>query len=380
MSSEGMKPAAPAAGRCSPLRRVLRVGIRRTLAVLGASAFAAAAWAQPSPSAVPPAASAAAPTASAAARTFATVGERVIPLSDYQRALQVAVRERYYHAKPPEAEYARFQREVGADVVNRVLLLAEARRRGLRVAPEKLAAAVAGYDAQYGQSANWRAHREAMLAAVLPQLEGDDLLAQLSAQVRAVGLPDEAAASAYHAAHQDLFTEPEQLRLSVILLRVDPRANQAAWDSAHAEARALHARLVAGEPFDELARLHSADRSAAAGGRLDGIHRGMLPEAVQAVVDALPQQDGAVQRGLPALAEPVQVLEGLLVLRLEERRPARARAYAEVRERVAELWQRDEAQARWDALIESLRRATPIRVDESLYAPLPAPVDKASAG
>ena len=41
------------------------------------------------------------------------------------------MRKKYYHAKPPEAEYAKFQREVGDEVVNRVLLLDEARRRGI---------------------------------------------------------------------------------------------------------------------------------------------------------------------------------------------------------------------------------------------------------
>jgi parvulin-like peptidyl-prolyl isomerase len=386
MSSEAMRAgrssAIPARARgyarpCAGQGRAPWLALACALAVGWASGASAQ---QAAPSTAAPSAPAVGATPQAA-RTFATVGEQAIPLTDYQRALQVAMRERYYHAKPPEGEYARFQREVGADVVNRVLLLAEARRRGLKASADKLAAAVAGYDQQYGASANWRAHREAMLAAVLPQLEGDELLAQLSAQVRAVEAPDEATAQAYHGAHRDLFTEPEQLRLSVILLRVDPRSPQAAWNSAQAEAQALHARLVAGEPFDELARLHSADRSAANGGRLEGIHRGMLPEAVQAAVDALPRQDdGGVLRGLPALAEPVQVLEGWLLLRLDERQPARERAYAQVRERVAELWRRDESQARWNRLIDSLRRATPIRVDESLYAPLPAPADKAPAG
>jgi parvulin-like peptidyl-prolyl isomerase len=308
--------------------------------------------------------------ASAAARhdaPFATVGNTVISGADYQRALAVAIRKKYYHAKPPEAELAKFQREVGDDVVNRVLLLAEARRRGIQPDRDKIAATVAGYDAQYKGSANWSANRDKMLANVVPQLERDSVYERLEKLVKTVPEPSPAVARAYYDKHRELFVEPEQVKLSVILLKVDPSSPQAAWNGAHAEAKALHQKLLAGADFAELARLHSGDRSASRGGEMDYTHRGMLPEAVHGVVDKLqPRQ----------LSEPVQVLEGVAILRLEDRRAALPRSFEQVRERAADLWQRDEAQARWAKLIAELRRASTIRIDESHYAPLRATSDK----
>jgi parvulin-like peptidyl-prolyl isomerase len=318
--------------------------------------------------AAPPAVAA---TPAPAAGVFATVGDTVISRTDYQRALSVAMRKKYYHAKPPEAEFARFQREVGDEVVNRVLLLAEARRRGIVPDREQIAAAVAGYDAQYAGSANWQANRAKMLAAVLPQLENESLLERLGQLVKWVPEPAEPVLRAYYERNPALFIEPEQVRLSVILLKVDPSSPQAVWDAAHAEGRQLHQRLLAGADFGELARLHSGDRSAAAGGQMDYAHRGMLPEAMHGVVDKLQARD---------LSEPVQVLEGVAILRLDDRRPARQRAFEPVRPRAVELWQRDQAQARWTELIDTLRRGAAIRIDESLYAPLSATTDKAHAG
>ncbi len=321
-----------------------------------------------------PAAAPAAPSATATPRRdtpFATVGDVVISGADYQRALAVAMRKKYYHAKPPEAELAKFQREVGDDVVNRVLLLAEARRRGIQPDRDKLAATVAGYDAQYKGSANWAANRDKMLANVMPQLERDSVYERLEQSVKAVPEPSPAVARAYYEKHRELFVEPEQVKLSVILLKVDPSSPQAAWNSAHAEAKTLHKKLLAGADFAELARLHSGDRSASRGGEMDYTHRGMLPEAVHGVVDKLqPRQ----------LSEPVQVLEGVAILRLEDRRAALPRSFEQVRERAADLWQRDEAQARWAKLIAELRRASTIRIDESHYAPLRAASDKPRAG
>lgn len=304
-------------------------------------------------------------------KPFATVGDTVIAAVDYQRALSVAMRKKYYHAKPPEGELAQFQREVGDELVNRVLLLAEARRRGLQPDRDQIAAAVAGYDRQYGGSATWAASRETMLAKVVPELEAQSLLERLQQQVKAVPEPGEAVARGYYDRHRDLFVEPEQVKLGVILLRVDPSSPQAKWDAAWAEARTLHARLAAGADFASLAKLHSGDRSAANGGAMDYTHRGMLPEAVHGVVDAL--QPGQ-------LAAPVQLLEGIAILRLDGRRTAQQRRFDEVRARAADLWQRDEGEARWKALIATLRRGTSIRIDESHYAPLRAPAEKARAG
>jgi parvulin-like peptidyl-prolyl isomerase len=144
----------------------------------------------------------------------------------------------------------------------------------------------------------------------------------------------------------------------VILLKVDPSSPQAAWNAAHEEARRIRQRLAAGADFAELAKLHSGDLSAGRGGDMGYIHRGMLPAPVQAVVDGLAPG---------AISAPVQVLEGVAILRLEDRKVARQRSFDEVRERAGDLWQRAEADAAWKALIADLRKRTSIRIDESQF-------------
>lgn len=323
-------------------------------------ALAAAGLAQAQPNAAP-----------AREPVFATVGQRTITVAEYRQALAVATRKKYYHAKPPEAELAAFQREVGDDLVNRVLLLEEAKRRGIRPDRERIDAALAGYEARYKGSRNWESNRERMLAAVAQQLEADSVLERLQRQVKAIGEPSEREARAYYEQHKELFVEPEQVKLSAILLKVDPSSPQAAWNAAHEEARRIHKRLVAGADFAELAKLHSGDLSAGRGGDMGYVHRGMLPEAVHAVVDKL---------ATGAISAPVQVLEGVAILRLDDRKAARQRSFDEVRERAADLWQRAEADAAWKALIAELRRRTTIRIDESHFSQPPGAAGRGRAG
>ena len=232
---------------------------------------------------------------------------------------------------------------------------------------DKIQAAIDGYDRQYKGSANWAANRERMLAAVVPQLENENLLERLETLVRNVPEPSEAMARDFYAKNRQLFVEPEQVKLSLVMLKVDPSSRQPIWDKAMDEAKALHKKLVAGADFAEMARLHSGDKSAAQGGAMDYTHRGMLPEAVHGVVDRL--QPGQ-------LAEPVQLLEGVAIMRLDGRKPALQRGFDEVKARAGDLWQRAEGDARWKALIADLRRRTPARIDESQYGPLRAAADK----
>ena len=248
-----------------------RVALLFAVACLWVSAGAAE---KPRPAGVVVAQSGTKPAAAAAssaaelraAAPFAWVGDVVITGAEYQRALAIAMRKKYYHAKPPEAEVAQFRREVGDDMVNRILLLAEARRRGIQPDREKINATIAGYDAQYKSSPNWAANRERMLAAVVPQLEKDSLFERLEKLVRNVPEPTEAVARAYYDKHKELFVEPEQVKLSVILLKVDPSSTSAVWAGAKAEAESIHKKLVAGASFAELARLHSGDSTAPKGG------------------------------------------------------------------------------------------------------------------
>ncbi len=320
------------------------------------------------PGAAQPAAGTPAPAARGAV-PFAVVGDTIVTSADYDRALAVAMRKKYYHAKPPEAEFALFQREVGEEVVNRVLLLAEARRRGIQPDRDKIKAVVAGYDAQYKGSANWQANREKMLAAVVPQLESESLLDRLDKLVRMGPEPTEAVIRAFFERRKELFVEPEQIKLSVILLKVDPSSKQAVWNSALDEGKRLHKRLLAGADFAELARLHSGDQSGALGGQMDYTHRGMLPEAVHASIDKLKAHE---------FSEPVQLLEGVAILRLDDRRPSSQRTFDAVKERATELWRREDGEARQSKVVADLRRSVTIRIDESHYAPLPAKAEKPS--
>lgn len=293
---------------------------------------------------------------------FAVVGATTITWQEYQTAFQGGMRQKYYHARPPEREVAQFQREVGDRLVNRVLLLDEARRRGIGPDRAVIKRAVDGYDKRYASSAQWKQNRDKMLPPLIAELERGTTVDTLERRVREVAQPSETEARAYYTSHPEQFTEPEQVHLGLILLKVDPSSTTAVWTSAMNEAQQIHVRLQRGVAFAELARMHSSDASSEKGGDLGYVHRGMLPDAIQSqVIDTLKPGQYSM---------PVRLLEGVAIVRLEDRKAARLRAFEDVKARAAELLRRDQGEKAWTALIADLRRKAVIKVDDSRFLPL----------
>jgi parvulin-like peptidyl-prolyl isomerase len=247
-------------------------------------------------------------------------------------------------------------------MINRELLLREAKRRNLAPDHAHIDAKIAAYEARYGDTERWQSEGSKMVAALRKRFEADSLIDALEADVRSVAPPDDATLREYYDAHPDLFTEPARNRVSLILLSVAPSASAAVWKAAGEEAARIRQRLDEGAPFDELARMYSSDTTAEAGGDMGYLHEGMLSANAEQAIAGL--EAGGV-------SDPVQVLEGMAIFKLTEQQPSRLRSFGEVRERAEELWLRDKGEKEWKMLVAELRSASNVDVDTDYLAALP---------
>lgn len=298
---------------------------------------------------------------SAHAAVFARVGDRVISLDEYNATFAAASRGKFYHGKPPEGEIAAMQREVANQMVERILLLREAQQRKLRADQADIQKTVKTYEQRYANSAQWKATRETALPALIERLEQDNLLSQIEKTVRSSVKPSAKQVKAYYGANLAKFTEPEQLRASLILLKVDPSAAAATWSKTEEQAKAFVKRIRAGESFAALSKQYSQDDSAQQGGDLGYLHGGMLPEGGEDVI---------AKMKLGETSEPFRVLEGVALLRLTDRKASKRHEFEEVKVRAEELAQRDLGDAAWSGFLAQLKLKTKIEIDQSRFLPL----------
>jgi parvulin-like peptidyl-prolyl isomerase len=288
---------------------------------------------------------------------FAVVDGAAISAQQFETALAAAIRQKYYHRQPPEGELAALRQEVTDSLVNRVLSLKEAQRRGIRPDEEQVRARFSAFEERYRDRPQWQENRTEVALALTRALEEQSLIAKLEEATRVAPPPTEAGLRAYYEAHPEQFTQPEQLRLSIILLKIDPSSPPAALEQALEQAQDIVKQLADGADFAELARQNSGDRSAAEGGDLGYRHRGMLPQGIETVVDNMAPG---------AISEPLRLLEGLAIFRMTERRPAQLRTLEDVRRNAEELWAREQGETQWRELNVRLRAGADVRIGGDL--------------
>jgi hypothetical protein len=139
----------------------------------------------------------------AAADEFASVNGAAISVTEFEAALAGTLRQKFYHREVPEAKLDEFRREVAQTLIDRLLLQAEVRRRGLVPDAERVRAEIAQYDSRYAQSERWKQNRAALLPGLERMLGEREVLERLQATVRepAPGAPTDEMLRAYYDSH-----------------------------------------------------------------------------------------------------------------------------------------------------------------------------------
>ncbi len=295
-------------------------------------------------------------------KPFAVIGDVEIDPQTFFEAVRVGIRQKFYHGAIPLDKRSVFQREVGSNLVDHVLLVKEAKR--LKMTPEqaKIDENVANYEKKQEKNPEWQAQRATLLPVLIQQLQEQSLAKQLQANVRAIPEPSLDAIQGYYKAHPEKFTEPMDQKVSVILIAVDPSSGGEAWKNALAKAQELAKQLKEGADFAEMATNHSDDASASQGGKMEYSHKGMLAPEAEKALEKL---------AVGGFTEPIMVLEGVAIFHLDGRTPPKLVSFQNAQKRARLLLMREMADQAWETLKKRLREQTPAIINEEYYLPLP---------
>ncbi|TQF11364.1 hypothetical protein FJV41_34615 [Myxococcus llanfairpwllgwyngyllgogerychwyrndrobwllllantysiliogogogochensis] len=249
--------------------------------------------------------------------------------------LTVAEVERESRRLPP-ALRAKFEtgpgrREFIRSLVDKRLLALEAARQGLTATPE-------------------------IRRQVRELEERLSIEALLAAEEHAAAAPTEAEARAFHEAHVERFAEPERLRVARVLVSVASGSTKHAWEQARARADGFRKRLLAGEPVGKVA-VEGEGPERIRGGDLGLLARGELGSE--------PQERAALAlTKVGAVSGVVESSEGVLVLVLLDRRPARVPAFEEVRAAVLGQMRPGGQRKVLSQVLTRLRTAAHVKLEE----------------
>ena len=169
-------------------------------------------------------------------------------------------------------------------------------------------------------------------------------------------------ARAHYDSDPKRFKRPPEVKLRQMLFKVKPGSPEKAYKTAQARARAIIVKLKAGADFAKLAR--SAIRTKGShtrGGELGWIHQGRLIPQLEKIAFSLKKGE---------VSAPIRTLEGYVILRVDDRRPATQLSYKDAGPKLRQRMFKRRATKRKAALIKRQRdKATIVRVKPAKHKP-----------
>jgi peptidyl-prolyl cis-trans isomerase C len=165
--------------------------------------------------------------------------------------------------------------------------------------------------------------------------------------------PSDAEAKDFYTKNPDQFKEPEQVRASHILVRVDPKADPAAKKKARTEIDSVLKQAKSGGDFAKLAQEHSQDSSASQGGDLGYFPKGqMVPEFDKVSFELKPGQ----------ISDVVTTQFGYHVIKIVDHKSGRVVPFEEAQAKIKEYLANQKKMQHRDAFIEGLKKKAKIEV------------------
>jgi peptidyl-prolyl cis-trans isomerase C len=276
----------------------------------------------------------------------AMVNQEAIPVLEFERELALAYELPEGGTAPAPDQLVALKQTVLQGLVDRQLLLQDARAKGISVSSEAVQGAMAHLKAEY-QDAGFQE------ALTLGRLSEPEFQEKTAARLTVEKLVDEVVyervavteeeLQGYLDSHADEFLEPEQVHAQQIVVK-DVE-----------DARRLRDELQRGKKFSDLARAHSLSADARLGGDLGWFPKGVMPPEFDKVAFSL--QPGQI-------SDVVTSEYGFHLFKVLERRPARKRDLAQVRREVERRLLRDKKEKAQAEYVRGLAEHASIRINQ----------------
>jgi len=297
--------------------------------------------------------------ATQAAMLAARVNGTAITLERLERYTEEYMREQRVNVgsiRNPE-RFKRIKREALDRLVDLELLWQAAKKEKVIVSDAEIEEQFKALSAQFPSPESFR---ERLRAAAYTEASYRVYLREsLSAQkyvnsvVAAKMVVSDAEVGKFYRENKEKMHRPEEIQARHILIQLDAKADAKAKDAARKKLEELAARARAGADFAELARKHSQDSTAAAGGDLGFFRHGMM---------VAPFEEAAFKLKPGEMSPVVETQFGLHLIRVEARRGGDIVSEDEAREPLRKQLQQQKGQAAFQELIEKLHKQAKIEI------------------
>ena len=265
--------------------------------------------------------------------TVAVVNGSVITQEDFDREMS-RVQHRLLNMGKPliDSQIPEIKKEVLENLINRELLYQESQGKGINEQVMTLKKRFPS-EAEF-KSALMKANLSE--AAIKAQIKRGLAIQQfIDAHIAQKATVSDQEIKAFYESRPALFKQPEQVRASHILIKVEPQADESQKTAARKKIEEIQQRLQKGEDFAALAQEFSQCPSSAKGGDLGYFRRGQMVKPFEEAAFAL--KPGEV-------SDVVETKFGYHLIKVIEKKPETTIAYEDIKDRLEQYLKQEKVQ------------------------------------
>ena len=285
----------------------------------------------------------------------AVVNGAVITRTDFDRAVNFAKQRALQTGKP--VDDAQLNKGVLEQLIGTALLYQESKKEGIKIDQKAVDERLEKWKKQFP---NEEAYKKAMSAANLsvPQMKEDIRKGMTIEKLIVERFVDkttvpEKEIKAYYESHMNLFKQPEQVKASHILIKVDPKAKESEKEDALKKIRDVQKKQIKGDDFAKLAKEYSQGPSNAKGGDLGYFKRGQMVPAFEKVAFKL--KPGEV-------SDIVKTRFGYHLIKVVDKKPESTIPYEEIKDKLGQYLKQEKVQKEIKQLVEKLRKEAKVEM------------------
>ena len=283
--------------------------------------------------------------------TIAVVNGSVITQEDFDRELDRVQKQLLNMGKHVnDSQMPGLKKELIENLINQELLYQESQHKGIKIDEETVNEQVMIMKKRFSSEAEFKsALTEANLteAAIKTQIARGLAIEQLivtCVSKKVTVLAQEI--KSFYENHPNLFKQPEQVRASHILIKVDPQGDEGKRAKAEKKIKEIQTKLQKGEDFATLAKELSECPSKAKGGDLGYFSRGRMVKSFEDVAFALKPNE---------VSEIVETKFGYHLIKVADKKPEMTTTFEEVKDKLGKYLKQQKLKKEISSYVSELK-------------------------
>ena len=285
-------------------------------------------------------------------KNAALVNGVAIPMEQYTKELNIQLaRVSQQGRQVTDEQLATLKKDILESLIEREILYQKSQKVGIQVTDQTVDDQLATIKKRFPNETEYKNALSKM------NLSEDEVKAQIKRGLSIKELIDQQISSkvvitdeeskAYYDKNPQMFKQPEQIKASHILIKVDAKADETKKAEARKKIEEVQQKLKDGGDFAALAKEHSEGPSSAKGGDLGYFRRGQMVKPFEEAALALKPNE---------VSDVVETRFGYHLIKVYDNKPEQTLAYADVKDKIIQRMKQEKIEKEATQYVDKLKK------------------------